>query len=103
MSVALLIRDDKDAEQRLVPVATQHVFKAKWLPGATELGLEWVDLMETGFDVTEENQRAVVDELGRLREWLNARSEAHEIERLDRLVAELRVLRFNDGATAFLG
>ena len=86
-----------------MPVAPQEVFEAKWSPGAIELGLEWVDLIETGFDVTEENQRAVIDELGRLREWLNARSEAHEIERLDRLVAELRVLRLHGGATAFLG
>lgn len=103
MSVALLIRDNKDAEQRLVPVATQHTFIAKWLPGASELGLEWVELMETGFDVDLENQSAVVGELGRLREWMSTRNEAHEMERLDRLVAELRSLRLEDGATAFLG
>lgn len=103
MSVALLVQDDKEAKQRLVPVATQHVFKAKWLPGAHDLRLEWVDLMETGFDITKDNQRAVVEELGRLREWLNSRSESYEVERLDRLVAELRVLRFDSGATAFLG
>ena len=103
MSVALLIRDNKDAEQRLVPVATQHTFIARWLPGAAELGLEWVKLMETGFDVTTENHSAVVDELGRLREWMAGRDEAHEIERLERLVAELRSLRLDDGASAFLG
>lgn len=86
-----------------MPVATQHTFIARWLPGASELGLEWVELMETGFDVTTENQSAVADELGRLREWMVGRDEAHEIERLDRLVAELRSLCLDDGASAFLG
>ena len=86
-----------------MPVATQQTFVATWLPGASELGLEWVELMETGFDVTTENQSAVLEELGRLREWMVNRDEAHAIERLDRLVAELRSLRLDDGATAFLG
>ena len=103
MSVALQIRDDKDAEERLVPVAPEHVFKATWLHGATELGLEWVASMETGIDVTEENLGEVVEELGRLRGWMNLRGETYDIERLDRLVAELRALRFDDGATAFVG
>ncbi len=52
MSVALLVRDHKDAEQRLVPVATQRTFVELWLPGASALSLEWVELMETGIDVT---------------------------------------------------
>jgi hypothetical protein len=103
MSVALRIRDDKDAVQRLVPVAPQEVFEAKWSPGAIELELEWVALMETGFDVSEENRSEVVEELGRLRGWMNLRGEAYEIGRLDRLAAELRALRFHDGATAFVG
>ncbi|MEJ7602276.1 MAG: hypothetical protein WKG01_30545 [Kofleriaceae bacterium] len=92
MSIALLIRDAKDAEQRLVPIATQRAFAAKWLPGASGLGLQWVDLMETGFEVTPDNHADTLDELTRLREWLTARDEAHEIERLDRLLAELRSL-----------
>lgn len=62
------------------PVATQPTFIAIWLPGASELGLEWIGLMETGFDVTTENQSAVVDELVRLRGWMVDRDEAHELE-----------------------
>lgn len=50
-----------------------------------------------------DNKEAVVEERGRLREWISSRNETHEIERLDRLVAELRSLRLDDGATAFLG
>lgn len=103
MSISLLIRDTKDAEQRLVPVATQAIFKSKWLPGAQELGLEWVDLMETGFDVTSDNREEVLNELGSLRVWMEQRGDAHELERLDRLVAEVGAIRFDTGATAFLG
>ena len=103
MSVCLLIRDEEGAAERLVPVATQQTFVAKWLPGAAALGLEWVDLMETGFDVTRENQRAVIEELERLRAWMMERDEAHEIGRLERLLAELRALQFEPGATAFVG
>lgn len=103
MSVSLLIKDTKDAEQRLVPVAPQAIFKSKWLPGAQELNLEWVDLMETGFDVTSENRKEVLDELGRLREWMERCGATREVERLDQLVAEVGAIRFEAGATAFIG
>jgi hypothetical protein len=100
MSVALLIKDTKDDAERLVPVATQQIFLSKWMPGAAELGLEWIDLMETGFVITAENRDEVVAELGRLRGRM---SDPNEIERLDRLVRELSALRFDLGATAFIG
>src|SRR5689334_8345379 len=103
MSISLLIRDAKDAEQRLVPVATQAIFKLKWLPSAQELGLEWVDLMETGFDVTSDNRAEVLNELASLRVWMEQRGEVHELERLDRLVSEVRAIQFETGATAFIG
>ena len=100
MSVVLLIKDAENAQQRLVPIATQHVFIAKWLPGALALGLDWVDLMETGYSVTDENRVDVVRELEMLRNWMK---DELEIKRLDRLVVELRDLQFEKGATAFLG
>lgn len=103
MSVSLLIKDTKDAEQRLIPVATQAIFKAKWIPLAHELGLEWIDLMETGFDVTKENRKEVLDELSRLRERMERNGDTHELERLDRLLAEVGAIRFDAGATAFIG
>jgi hypothetical protein len=93
----------KNTEQRPVPVATQAIFRSKWLPGAQELGLEWVDLMETGFDVTSDNRKDVLEELCRLREWMERRGDTHELERLDRLVAEVGAIRFEAGATAFIG
>jgi hypothetical protein len=103
MSVSLLIKDMQNAEQRLVPVATEAIFKSKWLSGAKELGLEWIELMETGFDVTPENRADVLEELGRLREWMERRGDSYELGRLERLVAELVAIRFELGATAFIG
>jgi len=103
MSVSLLINDTKNAAQRMVPVATQAIFKSRWLRGAQELGLEWVDLMETGFDVTDQNRKGVLEELCRLREWMERRGDTYELERLDRLVAEVEAIRFEVGAAAFLG
>ena len=103
MSVSLLIKDSKDAKQRLVPVAVQAIFESRWVSGARELGLEWVELMSTGIDVTTENRNEVLEELRRLGEWMHQRGDSHERERLDRLVEELEALQFESGATAFVG
>lgn len=68
-------------------------------------GLAWIERTETGFDVTVDNRDAVIDELARLRAWmvveLGARS--YDVERLGRLVDELRALRFEPGVRAFVG
>jgi hypothetical protein len=59
--------------------------------------------METGFDVTTANRQDVLDELGRLREWMAQRGDRPELGRLDQLIAEVEALRFEVGATAFIG
>ena len=105
MSVALLLTDNVDAKSRIVPVATEAVFVAKWLPGIAALGLEWGELMQTGFVVTFDNRRQVMDELGRLRAWMIASygADAYELTRLDALLESLAAIDFDAGATAFLG
>jgi hypothetical protein len=105
MSVALLVATGDEAERRIVPVATQELFRARWLPGAAQLGLEWIERMETGFDVTVDNRDAVVDELTRLRMWMVGAlgGDSYDVERRDRLVDALRGPRFGDGRCAFLG
>lgn len=103
MSVVLLIKDSSDGLDRSIPVATQAHFVDQWVRGAAALGLEWIPLAETGFDVTRENREDLIDELGRLRDWFAARDDSFSIERLDRLVEEVRKLSFEDGATGFFG
>ncbi len=105
MSVALLIRDASDKDERILPVATEATFRARWLPGIMELGLEWGPLMQAGFEITAENYSPVIVELTSLRGWMlsNLGAGAYEISRLDSLLRELRALSFAAGATAFLG
>jgi hypothetical protein len=102
MSVSLLVRSGPTDEQRLVPVAVQPIFVSKWLPGASALELDWVGMMETGFDVTDENRDELIQQLEKLRGWMTI-SHSAEVDRLDQLLAELRGLRFDLGASAFLG
>lgn len=77
MSVFLLIRDREGAEGRIVPIATEQTFAATWVRGGTDLGLEWIELMQIGFDVTRENHAAVGQELESLRIWLAKHGEVH--------------------------
>lgn len=106
MSVALLLTDVQiEGGKSLLPVATQESFRDRWLPGAAKLGLDWVALMETGFDVTSENRDELVAQLAKLRNWMVGELGAgsYEIERLDGLVAALRTVEFRQGVTVFLG
>jgi hypothetical protein len=106
MSVALIVTGSPvEGGKQLVPVATQEIFRRCWLPGARKLGLDWVEQMETGFDVTAANRDALVAQLAKLRAWMIGElgAEAYEIERLDRLDEALRALHFSPGLSAFLG
>ena len=105
MSVALVTNGARDGRSRLVPVATEAVFVARWLPGIVALGLAWGELMQTGIDIVPENRHAVIDELGRLRHWMVAShgTGAYEIVRLDLLLEGLAAIDFAAGETAFLG
>ncbi|MGE0403186.1 MAG: hypothetical protein AB7T06_41145 [Kofleriaceae bacterium] len=103
MSVVLLIKDFEDAPDRSIAVATQAHFVGQWVRGASALGLEWVPLAETGFDITADNRSDVLDELKRLRAWFAEHDDAHSIARLDPLVGEIERLQFERGATAFFG
>lgn len=97
MSVALLIqpRGTDPEEARLVPIATQDVFKRHWLPACEALALRWVPMFETGIPLEPLDIPPVLTELRVLKRW--AEQEAPEIsdaigERLDGLIAELVTL-----------
>lgn len=103
MSVLLLIQDVPGGPQRSIPIATQETFVVTWLPGAIALGLAWLPLAETGFDITMHNCDEVLAELDRLYAWFVSRDERFALERLERAVGELRALRFDEGANVFFG
>ncbi|MDB4965520.1 MAG: hypothetical protein JWN44_1209 [Myxococcales bacterium] len=106
MSVALLItKEDDEAHRRLIPVATQQVFRTRWLRGARSLDLPLVASMETGCRVDVDNRNQLIDELSALRNWMQQEfgAASYDIERLDRLVDELRLVEFAPGLEVFVG
>jgi hypothetical protein len=94
MSVALSIRarGTSNAAPRIVPVATQEVFKRYWLPGSEALGLQWVPLFETGIPLGKDDVPVVLRELRALEARIQGNAPetvAVIAERLERLIAEL--------------
>jgi hypothetical protein len=106
MSVGLLITHPNDrSRNRIVPVATQEIFRDRWLPGARELDLELVALMETGFPVDGTNRSELVGELTRLRPWMLQQygTDSYDVVRLDGLLEELKAMEFGDDLEVFVG
>jgi len=109
MSVALSIqpRGTAGAAPRIVPVATQDVFKRYWLPASEALGLQWVPLFETGIPLAKEDVPDVLQELRALDGWI--RQSAPETAavigaRLERLITELTGLAENlEQVEVFIG
>ena len=103
MAVELRITDSADSNPRTVPIAVQRIFVERWLPLASALGLDWVTLIETGFDVTDANRPELVDQLERLSSRVTEEDTMIDNDRLATLLTEIRALRFELGAKAFLG
>lgn len=102
MSVALLIKG-ANADSPLVPVATEATYGAVWQAGANALELRWVEAMQFGIDVTDENRAELLDELRMLRAWFVASAYPALSERLDLVVNALKAVRFDAGETAWIG
>ena len=89
-----------------MPIATEAVFRAHWLPVARALGLEWVPLFATGVPVAAADLAAVIEELTAFRQHLETTRPASwdaVIARADRLVAELERLQGDGTAEIFIG
>jgi len=102
MSVALLIKD-ASGETSLVPVATEATYGAVWQAGAKALGLQWVEAMQFGVHVGDEDRAEVLEELRMLRGWFEASGDPLLIERLGFVVAALKAVRFDMGETVSIG
>ena len=94
MSVAVLItyREDVAAPgPTYLPLATEAVYAADWLPAATALGCVWMPLFQSGAPVPLEDLPAVMGELTRLRDYFAATEAADPAvrERSAWLVGEL--------------
>ncbi len=102
MSVALLVKD-ANAETSLVPVATEDTYRAVWQRGAKALALEWVEAMQFGVVITEENRTEILAQLDKLLEWFESNEHSYQVERLVRVMDALRRVRFDAGETAWIG
>jgi hypothetical protein len=94
MSVALLItmQDDPEA-RRLVPVATQQIFRDHWMRGCRDLGLRWVPQFETGIPLSKDDIPEVLEDLRVLRLWAKGANVPGWIQsRMDNLARELMSL-----------
>ncbi len=111
MSVSLVVENGKpDKEVRLIPVATEKVFEDYWRPACLTLGLKWIPLFQSGLPLTGEDVPYVLTELARLRCYLldsTARDIPRDVAegiilRIDNVVTELKHLRENPAAHAYV-
>ena len=96
MSVALVV---EGADGRYLPVATEAVFEARWLPACRALGLVGVPQLQVGLDLTPEVCGPLIAELDALVAWWGEQDGA-PLGRAQGLVAALRDLP--PGAVAFI-
>jgi hypothetical protein len=71
MSIALLIKP-KDGEQRYVPVSTESMFNAFWLPVSERLGLSHIPDFRFGTTLSGTHVPELVAEFTRLRDAMQA-------------------------------
>ena len=66
------------------------------------LALDWVEALQFGVVVSEENRASILEQLEKLRGWF-ASNEPSQLERLELLVYALKAVRFDHGQTAWIG
>src|SRR5438067_918260 len=110
MSVGLLLEHPNTQQQsRLVPIATEQIFQSYWLPASKILGLQWIRLFQSGLTIEPENRLAILVELELLKQFMISKPQpllpngivTHIVERINLLVAELKILE--PGVEAYIG
>jgi hypothetical protein len=107
VSVSVCIGASEGFDSVYIPVATQDVYKAVWVVGAHALGLELLPQFEVGRHVDASDLRQLLDELGKLRQWVATRAadldDAEQvISRIDTLLERLPPL-LSKHKTVFFG
>lgn len=85
MSVAVVItlRNEGSAGRTYLPVATEDIFSAYWLPAAARLGLVWMPLFQSGTTVAIEDFPSVRAEFAQMHDYFaRAPEDAAMIEHL---------------------
>jgi hypothetical protein len=109
MSISAFIVDPEDEFERsfMLPVATEAFYKQYWEPAAEELGLEWTALFQGGTDVEREDIPVILEEISRLKDWVNAKltgeAQEHMLRRLNLLETGLPHAFRRKGAVVYIG
>ena len=104
MSVALQIPTGEDSPCRLVPIATEAVYAAEWLPVADSLRTKWLQRFQVGAEFDRAEAAEIVSEFTIASERFAADGKAHLAARADAVIEALRDAVANClSATFFIG
>lgn len=110
MSISLLIKDPKQKNDRIVPIAAEDTFLSSWLPVAKQLRLQWIPIFQTGLPISNADIPFVLQDL-RLLKKVTSEPASGEVggvaklmtERIERLIAELEALKDEPNVDAYIG
>jgi hypothetical protein len=88
MSVAAFVRKPeylKDEGGMYTPIATEEYFYNTWFPIIENLQLSWLIRMSFGLDITKENLAEVLNELNKLKIWIENPENARYTDLIERI------------------
>ncbi|WP_419875349.1 hypothetical protein [Candidatus Pristimantibacillus sp. PTI5] len=109
MSISAIIIDPEDEFERsfMLPIATEAFYKKYWEPAVEELGLQWAALFQGGTDVEKEDAPEVLEEIAKLKDWVQANmsgdNQEHMLHRLELLESKLPSAYRRGGAVVYIG
>jgi hypothetical protein len=108
MSIGLLLEYTAPTKKSdFVPIATEEAFYKYWQPGCAALHLQWVPLFHTGLPLEPADIPLVIEELGRLKQWLSCQMESGVAQtvvvRIDQLIQALQQVQGNAQVQVSIG
>ncbi|OKP91352.1 hypothetical protein [Paenibacillus sp. P32E] len=109
MAISVIINNPQNEFEKkfYIQIAYLSFFRRCWIPGINELGLKWVELFESGVNVSEEDLPIILDELNQLKKWayinLKDTDKEYFFENFDPLVEELPTAFQRKDTTVFIG
>lgn len=105
MSVALQIPAGEDSPARLVPIATEAIYAAEWLPVADLFGTKWLQRFQVGAEFGTDEATEIMSELTSASEQFAAAGKPQLTARADAVIEALRdaVANSHSNAAFFIG
>lgn len=109
MAVSAIITDPQNEfeETFSIPIATQNFFKKYWIPAIEGTDTEWVQGIRYGIDVTQEEAHILINELDKIKNWVEINLEGAAKEqmliRIELLITKLPKAFQRKNAIVFIG